>query len=785
MHLVVLSAPPGSGKAEVLDEVRSLQSGVMCAPEILDDFDTLDSATREDCLRALEGGGRHMILASTRPEPFDLSRLRLSGQCRLFGLEDLALSPEALSAWSAGVLGTASNDRAVRTLMARTAGWRGAWRIIIEAVDAGQSVEEIARTFSGAHPHLVAYFRAQVLAHLPEATTAALLDASVAEELNVDLVNAITEQRHALEHLEEASRRTGFVSRTDASRRFHAHPLLMDFLRHEAERRDPDRLAELQERAAVYFAGRGDLLSAARCWSAAGQHERAVAIITERADELVTGRGEVRRYREITRTMPTALRDRIATEVALGAAFSGDFAMASAALEDARKRLCSSDVRQARRLDAVSVVTNYGLENFEEVRSEGLDWLRAHSDTEPRYRALVAGSLFFACFAELDVQGAAAALAFLRAARQPRESPFLAGWSAVLGALQALDTGSLREAEQVLMQAPHADAIAPSIGCMRASIELERGHLARAEQLLNHNFDAVLKHSTVETALVAWETAIQLAFLDQGLTAGLDVAHRAAERIAISHGERGRRTISLVQAVLLLRSTEPQDPDAVAREIASISNNIELFAAGHRLRERARLLHARHQVLDGDAQHGVRMLQPLINDAERTGRTPTWVQASFLKAHGLFRSGQSDRATRVAWSALERAAERDLRTCVIAEARLLAPMLDDLAQRAMLGTTDTERTARELLEGIARQTGRLELSCEPPEANQNLDVHLTEAELSILVLAAAGHSNAEIAERRFTQVSTIKWHMQNILRKLDVKSRVAAIAAARRLGRLG
>ncbi|GJQ53424.1 MAG: hypothetical protein HKUEN02_22710 [Anaerolineaceae bacterium] len=52
----------------------------------------------------------------------------------------------------------------------------------------------------------------------------------------------------------------------------------------------------------------------------------------------------------------------------------------------------------------------------------------------------------------------------------------------------------------------------------------------------------------------------------------------------------------------------------------------------------------------------------------------------------------------------------------------------------------------------------------------------------MLRLVAAGKSNAQIAAELVISVGTAKWHVHNILQKLDVGTRAQAIARARELG---
>jgi LuxR family maltose regulon positive regulatory protein len=61
---------------------------------------------------------------------------------------------------------------------------------------------------------------------------------------------------------------------------------------------------------------------------------------------------------------------------------------------------------------------------------------------------------------------------------------------------------------------------------------------------------------------------------------------------------------------------------------------------------------------------------------------------------------------------------------------------------------------------------------------------LTERELEVLQLVAAGASNKDIAGQLFIAVTTVKKHVGNILVKLDTTNRVEAIARARDLGLL-
>ena len=60
-------------------------------------------------------------------------------------------------------------------------------------------------------------------------------------------------------------------------------------------------------------------------------------------------------------------------------------------------------------------------------------------------------------------------------------------------------------------------------------------------------------------------------------------------------------------------------------------------------------------------------------------------------------------------------------------------------------------------------------------------LNLTNREYEILQLLTQGCSNAEIAEKLFLSLSTVKTHISNLFVKMDVKSRTQALEKANRL----
>jgi len=71
----------------------------------------------------------------------------------------------------------------------------------------------------------------------------------------------------------------------------------------------------------------------------------------------------------------------------------------------------------------------------------------------------------------------------------------------------------------------------------------------------------------------------------------------------------------------------------------------------------------------------------------------------------------------------------------------------------------------------------------PPKIEGMMDP-ISERELEVLHLIAAGLSNREIAEKLFISLNTVKTHTKSINSKLNVNSRIKAVARAKEIGLL-
>ncbi|MBE9065266.1 response regulator transcription factor [Leptolyngbya cf. ectocarpi LEGE 11479] len=85
--------------------------------------------------------------------------------------------------------------------------------------------------------------------------------------------------------------------------------------------------------------------------------------------------------------------------------------------------------------------------------------------------------------------------------------------------------------------------------------------------------------------------------------------------------------------------------------------------------------------------------------------------------------------------------------------------------------------------GVGIEDRTVEIRAVEPEYEQIIETYpLTDRELEILELIVSGCSNAQIAEKLFITVGTVKTHVRNILNKLGANDRTQAAVRALRSG---
>jgi LuxR family transcriptional regulator, maltose regulon positive regulatory protein len=200
------------------------------------------------------------------------------------------------------------------------------------------------------------------------------------------------------------------------------------------------------------------------------------------------------------------------------------------------------------------------------------------------------------------------------------------------------------------------------------------------------------------------------------------------------------------------------------------------------LREHEYLVQARLLLAEGNPEQARVLLERLLVAVEAAGRTGSEIEILALQALALWAGNRKELAVNTLTQALALAEPEGYVRTFVDEGAAMGGLLSAVLQARQRSHLDAAsrvpaRYLAMLLTAVAKEA-------RAPTAGEQLTELPSERELEVLAYIAAGESNQEIAGTLFVSTSTVKTHINNLYRKLNVSSRTQAVARAREMGLL-
>jgi LuxR family maltose regulon positive regulatory protein len=790
---------------------------------VLDDYHLITAPPVHEALIFLvahQPPPMHLVLASRADPPFPLAQLRACGDLIEVRADDLRFSTAEARAFLKQVGGLDLPAEAVAALDSHTEGWIAGLQLAALALQAARpdqpGVSEFIRSFSGHHRFIVDYLAEQVLHQQPEHIRDFLLNTSILERLSAPLCDAVLDdggrktedarqppetqsliRRPSSVVLEELERANLFLTPLDGERRWYRyHHLFADFLRERLRQSQPERWPELHRRAAEWHEKHGLLDEAVGHALAVGDTRQAVRLV-EQIAESIWMRGEMMRLLGWLEALPDDLirsRPRLCVFHAWILNILGRFDAVQARLCDAENTLAQSDLAGEARavaggmLQAMSAIVAVMENDSARARELAEQALRELPESNRVWRSVAIRNLGNARL--LDGQTEAAEQAFedaLRLSQQADNTYLSLVLLYELGELQIVQ-GRLHRAAETFRQGLRLAEARGAPGLAMAGAL----HVGLSEVLREWNdIEGGIEHAVkgIEYGKrgrslgvrVCGYTRLGLLRQARADPQGAAEAFRQAIRLAPVRRRTSFVPHHEVQARLWWRQGDLAAAAHWTRERGLTPDD----APGY-MNEAAHLTLARVCVAQDRLDDALRLLTRLRVAAESAGRTGRLIEILALEAAAQRQRGEGARAL----TALERAlrlAEPEGYVRVFAdEGEPVRTLLSDLKSRLEKRARGAEGAgpllvyADKLLSAFRPQSP----SRHPQPPISDLLDPLTDREIQILRLIAAGLSNQAIADEFVVSPSTIQWHVKNLYSKLDVHSRTQAVARARELGLL-
>lgn len=780
--------------------IRALRTAPRRISVIVDDYDRLGSSLVDDVvLRLIEhsGGRLHLLLATRRVPNLPLARLDLQAQLSRIGSAHLALDDVEAQA----LLGPHVPASVVDELRRYTEGWPVALqhaRLWLEG-DA-QRQQEVAARFSGRSAQIAAYLAEQVVDDLDADTRDLLLRTSPLERINATLADAVRQRDDSGRLLARLEHFHGLLVPLDGEREwFRYHRCLPTSCSNCSTANIPDKACSCIN---AQHAGSASIsVWPKRCGmrhAACGARHAARGDCGDLAASYIARAGSwqlllthgTHAVRALLRHFDhRTIRDTPAlnfTQAHLHLKL-GEFSHARLLLE--RLRDFPAALREPLQRD-YTVMVALLRDRLDEIcgNPHGLTQIAAQAGALDEDDHLGRGMLLCICATTAIAQGAfAVAEHYARNARaaMQRGGSDLGASQAMLSLGQSLFyRGQLRDAEACYRQAlrwcartPQLDRVLESAAqCLLAQLHYERGRHDDAADLLYPALELLEQHDGGMDVLAAgYGTALGLERLrdHSGRSALLLLEH--IEQIA--HGRKLARLSELAAAwrlMLLLEHPGNAAIDVLIARTGGESGLAHTLRSSHRWHDRAAMgfALARWHRLAGRSSAALVILGQieqacLANDnAWHLARTRARI------ALVLQQRGEPLAALPYLYSALEHVALTQSWQSIVELGLPAKAMLRSLRQHDphTVGGSTRALTIQALLE---------RLSDDDDPAG---DI-FSERELEVLAQLARGYSNKQIARRLHLSENTVKFHLKNLYRKLDARSRESALAQAQAVQR--
>jgi LuxR family maltose regulon positive regulatory protein len=761
---------------------------------ILDDFHAITMPQiNDEMARLLDNTPpqMHLVLCGRADPPWSFARLRARGEMIELRAEELRFTPQEVSIFLNQVMGLTLSAESIAILDRRTEGWIAGLQLAAISMQ-GRDANAFIRDLSGSHRYIMDFLVEEVLEQQPAEIRAFLLQTSILEHLSASLCDAALGRSDSERILSRLERSNLFLTRLDDERRWYRyHHLFSDLLRSRLDKVPDDQLVRIHHRASEWYLQNGRLTQAVSHLLAAGEIEQVARLVQGKAMALVE-HGELK---SLIRRLEVLPDDVYRSHPWLCIAFAWLLSYAG-------------------RVE--------GIERFLQQAEEGLDgaeeWAEAQS-----IRGRIAHLRGYIADLEGDVP---LALQFSRQALEQIAEDDLSLrayiWSDVGTALRKM--GSLKDAAEAfdralaLGRAIGDSHIAVMVHGRLGTLHVWRGQLRRAEAACQDALSICRQHAErkgqpLPTAGYAHIQMSRVLYERNELDAA---AHHARQGIELCQrwGQsdlRGFGTYHLARILFrqgdldgLYETSQKHDQIAGALPALFSASAAELelmyrlasgdLAGAYRFSQEQGMGATEELPLDqyhhrftyirllnvmGKYDESLHLLARLLDIAKETGAWGYVLELWALQGPALEAKGERDRALSSLERALYLAEPEGYVSPFITTGAPIGGLLRAAADRGIAVDYALELLAA--VNAASPEAGDAVLL--PVRSSLPVDT-LTEREVQVLHLLASELSTTKIAAELVISINTLRTHTKRIYGKLDVHSRLQAVAQARELGLL-
>lgn len=243
----------------------------------------------------------HVVIATRSDPPLPVALFRGRNQLAEIRANDLRFTPDEAAELLNTVFGLALTPEQMDILENRTEGWAAGLQMAAISMQDRLDIDRFIETFSGSHRFIMDYLAEEALLRQPVETQAFLLNTSILERLSQPLCDFVLNSRHSLpeedwqstqalpgfhggeqSRLVQLERSNLFIVPLDDERVWYRyHHLFADLLRTRLQHASPELIPILHIRASIWFENNGWVEEAIHHSLAAKDWKNAARLVTQ------------------------------------------------------------------------------------------------------------------------------------------------------------------------------------------------------------------------------------------------------------------------------------------------------------------------------------------------------------------------------------------------------------------------------------------------------------------------------------------------------------------------
>lgn len=750
----------------------------------IDDFHDASSFATQTISQLLQSKkqGYHIVIGTRQAPPIPLVKLRLEDEVTFLGLPDLKFQFSEVKS----LFGKAAPDEDIRRYHGYAEGWPAALQLMRLSSIKGHPIDLASGDVSGSSFDLGSFLNEQFLNSLSEEQNQFLLETAHLGPMNGDLADHVRQRDDSWGILTSLGQSHSLVFEQAENGRswYRYHQLLQDYLMRCQQSLGEARCKALHERAAHWLNDHGRYYGAAKLAVDAGLPELAERIILDAGGIEIGIRHGAQRLESLIDLLPLEWVN-ASPRLSLARAYlllkSGRTGEARLLIQDARLVAQGGDRELEREIVLLEVhLRLYEDRNISRAQVAALEFTVQNTPLKDHLRRGVLHNflcLFYIQLGELDKARAAGetAMALYRDLGCHHLIFFMHLNLSIIDLDFGDCTGAIeRRAKANQLQSDHfahdvnLNAIA-TIMFAETALEADKaGHLEAP--LTNALDDADNREGWNEVFLAGYETCLTMTLQDGSCDHALGLVAQGEAMVLRRSLPRFSRQLKILELDVAISAQRIREARRLAEGVKALLAKPQNEGFRWRGRMLAQLALARFESVFGDREEACAMSQAIGQETAQKGLRRYQMRALVLHFISAVELGDTARAAPI----LRQALDIGMRQCMKG-AFLREPERFAKAVKAVVRERGVAGYQREHLRFLSSLLSRVKDHGDPAHILQDV---LTEKELAVLTSLTQGNANKVIARALNLSEPTVKFHLQNVYRKLGVNSRKLAAELA-------